>query len=133
MLNFAGHFRKAVVLVLCAEVDPAVWEPDLVGVWPDRFLERDAATKVLGGHEVVPVALFTYPLGKAVGVRLPKLGSRTTPSTLQRHLGFTEDPPATPHGCAPRHCAGKEARHTFLYSNLVLKTRGWRSSQRKPK
>lgn len=34
------------MLALGTEVDLAICEPDLIPIWSDRFLERDAATKV---------------------------------------------------------------------------------------
>lgn len=74
-----GHFRKAGVLVVCTEVRSgfswAWFLPFLSGnrgakasnfqIWLAKFLERHAATKVLGEHVIVPAFPSSLsPLGR---------------------------------------------------------------------
>lgn len=104
------------MLVLGTEVDLAVCEPDLVQIWSDTFLERDAATKVEG----LSCGACTYPLGKAVGVGLPKLATRHPPWVYTLAVPGMRRCRRGAMPCRADKC--KETKHTFIYfNNLVLK------------
>lgn len=88
--------------------------------WSGKFLERDTATRVAGDHVVFLAMLFSCPLVREAGTRLPKPDTQQTTCThclsLWAHLGG-RDAPALSLQCLQ---AKLETRHTFIDFNYFM-------------